>query len=110
MSIEAETAVVTQQKEVAQKDLKTAQSGFLAKIFQPGKYKNEEAARLKKSYNEGVKDTINKFISFIDYMSCSAKTNVTTVGSNGCADQLTNWDGTQKIGLGALPKKKRGMS
>ena len=52
MSIEAETAVVTQQKEVAQKNLKTAQSGFLAKIFQPGKYKNEEAARLKESYNE----------------------------------------------------------
>ena len=50
---------------------------------------------------------INNFISFIDYMSCSAETNVTTGGSNGCADQLTNWDGTQKIGLGALPKKKR---
>lgn len=53
---------------------------------------------------------INNFISFIDYMPCSAKTNVTTGGSNGCADQLTNWDGMQKIGLGALPKKKRGMS
>ena len=24
---------------------------------------------------------------------------------NGCADQLTNWDGTQKLGLGAPPKK-----
>ena len=30
---EAETSVVAQQKEEAQKDLKTAQSGFLAKIF-----------------------------------------------------------------------------
>lgn len=62
--------------------------------------------------NDNMYDShvINKFISFIDYMSCSAKTNVTTVGSNGCADQLTNWKGTQKIGLGALPKKKRGMS
>lgn len=62
--------------------------------------------------NNNIYDShvINNFISFIDYMSCSAKTNVTTGGSNGCADQLTNWDGTQKIGLGALPKKKRGMS
>ena len=61
-NIEAETAVVTQQKEVAQKELKTAQSGFLAKIFQPGKYKNEEAARLKESYNAGVKEATNSFI------------------------------------------------
>ena len=62
--------------------------------------------------NNNIYDShvIDNFISFIDYMSCNAKTNVTTVGSNGCADQLTNWDGTQKIGLGALPKKKRGMS
>ena len=62
--------------------------------------------------NDNMYDShvINNFISFIDYMSCSAKTNVTTGGSNGCADQLTNWDGMQKIGLGALPKKKRGMS
>ena len=36
--IEAETSIATQQKEEALKDLKTAQSGFLAKIFQPGKY------------------------------------------------------------------------
>ena len=59
--------------------------------------------------NNNIYDShvINNFISFIDYMSCSAKNNVTTGGSNGCADQLTNWDGTQKIGLGALPKKKR---
>ena len=27
-------------------------------------------------------------------------------GSNGCADQLTNWDGTKKLGLGAITKKK----
>ena len=59
--------------------------------------------------NNNIYDShvINNFISFIDYMSCSAITNVTTGGSNGCADQLTNWNGTQKIGLGALPKKKR---
>ena len=62
--------------------------------------------------NDNMYDShaINNFICFIDYMSCSSKTNVTTGGSNGCADQLTNWDGTKKIGLGALPKKKRRMS
>lgn len=61
-NIEAETAFVTEQKEATQKELKTAQSGFLATIFQPGKYKNEEAARLKESYNAGVKETINSFV------------------------------------------------
>ena len=49
---------------------------------------------------------INNFLSFVDHMSCSADTYVSLGGSNGCADQLTNWDGTQKIGLGAMPKKK----
>lgn len=39
-------------------------------------------------------------------MSCCADTYVLLGGSNGCVDQLTNWDGTQKIGLGAMPKKK----
>ena len=54
---------------------------------------------------------IQNFLSFIDYMSCSADTYVSLVGSNGCADQLTNWDGTQKLGLGAPPKKKsQGLS
>ena len=54
---------------------------------------------------------IQNFLSFIDYMSCSADTYVSLVGSNGCADQLTNWDGTQKLGLGASPKKKpQGLS
>ena len=49
---------------------------------------------------------IQNFLSFIDYMSCSADTYVSLGGSNGCADQLTNWDGTQKLGLGAPPPKK----
>lgn len=48
---------------------------------------------------------IQNFLSFIDHMSCSADTYVSLGGSNGCADQLTNWDGTQKLGLGASPKK-----
>ena len=54
---------------------------------------------------------IQNFLSFIDYMSCSADTYVSFGGSNGCTDQLTNWDGTQKLGLGAPPKKKsQGLS
>ena len=40
-------------------------------------------------------------------MSCSADTYVSLGGSNGCADQLTNWDGTQKIGLGTVQRKKQ---
>ena len=38
-------------------------------------------------------------------------TYVSLGGPNGCADQLTNWDGTQNSGLGASPKKKsQGLS
>lgn len=54
---------------------------------------------------------IQNFLSFINHMSCSADTYVSLGGSNGCADQLTNWDGTQKLGLGVSPKKKpQGLS
>ena len=54
---------------------------------------------------------IQNFLSLIDHMSCSADTYVLLGGSNGCADQLTNWDRTQKSGLGASPKKKpQGLS
>ena len=49
---------------------------------------------------------IDNFISFIDYMSCSAETYTSLGGSNGCADQLTNWDGTKKLGLESVTKKK----
>ena len=49
---------------------------------------------------------IQNFLSFINYMSCSADTYVSLDGSNGCADQLTNWDGTQKFGLGVSPERK----
>lgn len=45
-------------------------------------------------------------LAFVDHMSCSADTYVSLSGSNGCADQLTNWDGTQKVGLGTLAKRK----
>ena len=55
--------------------------------------------------------TIDNFLTFVDHMSCSADTYVSLGGSNGCADQLTNWDGTQKVELGAVPRKKpRGLS
>ncbi len=57
--IEAELADVTQQKDEAQKELKTAQSGFIAKIFQPGKYKKEEASKLKEAHDAGVKETLD---------------------------------------------------
>ena len=54
---------------------------------------------------------IDNFLAFVDHMSCSADTYVSLGGSNGCADQLTNWDGTQKVGLGAILRKKpRGFS
>ena len=46
------------------------------------------------------------FLAFVDHMSCSTSTYVSLGGSRGCADQLTNWDGTQKIGLGAPTKRK----
>ena len=52
---------------------------------------------------------IDSLLSFVDYMSCSAETYSTLGGSNGCADQLTNWDGTKKLGLGS-PTKKKGQS
>lgn len=56
-------------------------------------------------------NAIDTFLAFVDHMSCSADTYVSLGGSNGCADQLTNWDGTQKVGLGAvLRKKPRGFS
>ena len=53
--------------------------------------------------------TIANFVSFVDYMSCSAETYTSLGGSNGCADQLTNWDGTKKLGLGT-PVKKKGLT
>lgn len=51
-------------------------------------------------------NAIDNFLAFVDHMSCSADTYVSLGGSNGCADQLMNWDGTQKVGLGSVPQKK----
>ena len=55
------------------------------------------------SYKPSV---IDNFISFVNYMSCSAETYTSLGGSNGCADQLTNWDGTKKPGIGSQTRKK----
>ena len=49
---------------------------------------------------------IDNFLTFVDHMSCSADTYVSLGGSNGCADQLTNWDGTQKVGLSGIKKNR----
>lgn len=48
---------------------------------------------------------INNFLSFINHMSCSADVYVSLGGSNGCADQLTNWDGMQKVEFGTPTKR-----
>lgn len=55
-------------------------------------------------------NAIDNFLAFVDHMSCSADTYVSLGGSNGCADQLTNWDGTQKVGLGGKRQKKSSLA
>ena len=56
-------------------------------------------------------NAIDIFLAFVGHMLCSAKAYVSLGDSNSCADQLTNWDGIQKLGLGAPPKKKtQGLS
>ena len=44
-------------------------------------------------------NAIDIFLNLVDHMSCSTDTYVSLGGSNGCADQLTNWDGIQKLGV-----------
>lgn len=51
-------------------------------------------------------NAIDIFLAFVDHMSCSADTYVSLGGSNGCADQLTNWDGIQKLGSKKTTKRK----
>ena len=67
-----------------------------------GNYRRECVAHWTKNFaTDEVVYTgpiIQNFLSFIDHMSCNADTYVSLGGSNGCADQLTNWDGTQKLG------------
>jgi len=45
--IEAETAIIVDQKDKVQKDLKSAQSGFLAKILQPGKIQERGSRKIE---------------------------------------------------------------
>ena len=75
-----------------------------------GNYRKECVARWTKLFATDkvvyADPIIQNVLSFIDYMSCSADTYVSLSGFNGCADQLSNLDGTQKIGLGALSRKK----
>lgn len=49
---------------------------------------------------------IDTFLAFVDHMSCSAENYASLSGSNGCADQLANWDGTQKRGIGTAPSEQ----
>lgn len=80
--IEAETAVIQHQKNEAQKELKTAQSGFLAKIFQPGKFKKEEAEKIKESYEAGVKETIDGVIKASGMKWKGGKPTADSIGQN----------------------------
>lgn len=51
-------------------------------------------------------NAIDIFLAFVGHMSCSADTYVSLGASNGCADQLTNWDGIQKLGLKKQQREK----
>lgn len=53
---------------------------------------------------QGAKFAVERFLVSMYWNGCGnyrRDTYVSLGGSNGCADQLTNWDGTQKLGLGA---------
>ena len=65
-----------------------------------------EHSNIKENEVQFTDKAIDKFLAFVDHMSCSADTYISLGGSNGCADQLTNWDGTQKVGFGAVLRKK----
>ncbi len=75
-----------------------------------GNYRRESVAHWTKLFATDeviyTEPIIQDFLSFIDYMSCSADTYVSLGGFNGCADQLTNWDDTQKIGIRSTTKKE----
>ena len=51
-------------------------------------------------------NAIDIFHAFVGHMLCSAKAYVSLGASNGCADQLTNWDGIQKLGVKKTTKRK----
>ena len=94
------------------KRVETATDKFLAGMAWDncGNFRRECVTSLTKLF--ATKDVVyteplyQNFLAFVDHMSCSADTYVSLGGSNGCADQLTNWNGTQKIGLGTPTKRK----
>ena len=100
------------QQDYSPSPIKTGVERFLASMYWNccGTYRRECVAHWTKLFatDEVVytEPIIQNFLSFIDHMSCSADTYVSLGGSNACVDQLTNWDGTQKLGLGASPKKE----
>lgn len=51
-------------------------------------------------------NAIDIFLAFVGHMSCSADTYVSLGASNGCADQLTNRDGIQKLEVKKTTKRK----
>lgn len=96
----------------SQKDIESATDKFLSGISWRGftDFQQECVTNWTKLFatNEVqfTDNVIDNFLAFVDHMSCSADTYVSLVGSNGCADQLTNWDGTHKTGLGTAQRKK----
>ena len=69
-------------------------------------YFHNRLSNLMKSGVQFTDNAIDNFLAFVDHMSCSADTYVSLGGSNGCADQLTNWDGTPPKGLETSSKKR----
>ena len=99
----------------SQKGIETATDKFLSDMSWHGftDFQQECVSNWTKLFASNevqfTDNAIDNFLAFVDYMSCSADTYVSLGGSNGCADQLTNWDGTQKIGLGTSMIKRKGQ-
>ena len=91
------------QEAEAKRESQARQSRYLGVL---DKFIHEGHEALSSFEVQFTDNAIDNFLAFVDHMSCSADTYVSLGGSNGCADQLTNWDGTQKIGIGASSKKR----
>ncbi len=97
----------------SQKGIETATDKFLSNMSWRGftEFQQECVSNWAKLFatNEVqfTDNAIDNFLAFVDHMSCSVDTFVSLDGSNGSADQLTNWDGTLKVGLGVNSKKRR---
>lgn len=90
----------------------TATSNFLARMSWDGctEYHADNINNWTRLFAEREVEfggsLIHNFLSFIDFASCNVETYNSLGGSNGCAGQLTNWDGTKKRGLEAPETKK----